>query len=80
MFDPELLTYCKTDGQVYSYLYGLAKVSAARDNARIYVSIDRPLSKEIVNGLLAWLGMDMRRTVIRYRCDDNSLYFVQVAA
>ena len=80
MFDPELLTYCKTDGQVYSYLYGLAKVSVARDNDRIYVSIDRPLSREIVNGLLTWLGMDMRRTVIRYRCDDNSLYFVQVAA
>ena len=80
MFEPELLRYCRTDSGVYSYLYGAAKISAARDDERIYVSIDRSLPKEITDGLLAWLGMDMRRAVVRYRCYDNSRYFVQAAA
>ena len=80
MFQPELLRHCRTDGNVYSYLYGAAKISAARDGDRLYVSIDRTLPREITAGLLAWLGMDLHRSVVRYRCDDNSRYFVQTAA
>lgn len=80
MFQPELLMYCQTEGGVYSYLYGAAKISAARDDDRIYVSIDRSLPREITDGLLEWLGMDLHRSVVRYRCDDNSRYFVQTAA
>ena len=80
MFQPELLLYCQTDGGVYSYLYGAARISAARDDDRIYVSIDRSLPREITDGLLEWLGMDLNRSVVRYRCDDNSRFFVQTAA
>ena len=35
MFQPELLMYCQTEGGVYSYLYGAAKISAARDGRRL---------------------------------------------
>ena len=70
----------KTDGQVFTYRYCLATVSVAQDSERIYVSVDRPLSNEILNGLLAWFGMDMSRTFSRYRCIDNSRYYVQNAA
>ena len=80
MFQPELLRHCRTDGNVYSYLYGAAKISTARDADRIYVSFDRPLPREITDGLLMWLGMDLTRSVGRFRCDDNSRYFVQTAA
>lgn len=80
MFQPELLRHCRTDGGLYSYLYGAAKISAARDEDRIYVSMDRTLPREITDGLLAWLGMDLHRSVVRYRCDDNSRYFVHTAA
>ena len=79
-FKPQLLWLCKTDGQVFTYRYCLATVSVAQDSERIYVSVDRPLSNEILNGLLSWFGMDMNRTFSRYRCIDNSRYYVQSAA
>ena len=80
MFEPTLLRHYRTDGQVESYFYGTAIVSAAHDEERIYVSLDRLLPKGITDGLLAWLAMDLSRSVTRYRCDDNSRYFVQTAA
>ena len=79
-FDSKLLRHYRTDGQVISYLYGTALISAAYDNERIYISVDRPLPNDITNEMLAWFGMDMRRKVSRYRFDDNSRYFVQTAA
>ena len=79
-FDSKLLRHYRTDGQVISYLYGTALISAAYDNERIYISVDRPLPNDITNEMLAWFGMDMRRKVSRYRYDDNSRYFVQTAA
>ena len=80
MFKPQLLRRYKTDGQVRSYRYGSAIISTARDSERIYISVDRPLSTEIIDGMLAWFGMDMKRNVTRYQCDDNSRYFVQASA
>ncbi len=80
VFKPQLLQLYKTDGQVQTYRYGKATISAAHDGERIYVCVDRPLARETTDGLLAWLGMDMRRNVARYRCDDNSRYFVQASA
>lgn len=80
MFDSKLLRLYKTDGAVRSYSYGAAIVSAAQDDERIYVSVDRPLPRGITDGILAWFGMDMKRTVTRYRCTDNSRYFVQASA
>ena len=80
MFKPQLLRHYKTDGQIRSYRYGSAIISTARDSERIYVSVDRPLSTEITDGMLAWFGMDLQRNVARYRCDDNSRYFVQASA
>lgn len=79
-FKPQLLRHYKTDGQVRSYRYGSAIISTARDSERIYVSVDRPLSSEITDGMLVWFGMDMKRNVARYRCDDNSRYYVQASA
>ncbi len=80
MFKPQLLEPYKTDGRVQSYRYGQAIISAAHDSERIYISVDRPLPRGITDGVLAWFGMDIRRRVVRYRCDDDSLYFVQTAA
>ena len=80
MFKPQLLRLYKTDGQVRSYRYGSAIISTARDSERIYISVDRPLSTEITDGMLAWFGMDTKRNVARCRCDDNSCYFVQASA
>jgi hypothetical protein len=80
MFDSKLLKLYRTDGAVQSYLYGAAIISTAQDDERIYVSVDRPLPRGITDGILAWFGMDMSRNVARYRCDDNSRYFVQAAA
>ena len=79
MFKPQLLEHYKTDGKVQTYRYGQAIISAAHDRERIYISVDRPLPRGITDGVLAWFGMDMKRRVIRYRCDDDSLYFVQAA-
>ena len=80
MFKPQLLRHYKTDGQIRSYRYGSVIISTARDSERIYVSVDRPLATEITDGMLAWFGMDLQRNVARYRCDDNSRYFVQASA
>ncbi len=80
MFEPKLLRPYRTDGAVKSYLYGAAIISTAQDDERIYVSMDRPLPRGIIDEILAWFGMDMKRNVARYRCDDNSRYFVQAAA
>ena len=80
MFEPKLLRHYRTEGRVESYFYGAAVISAAQDGKRIYVSVDRPLPRGITDGILAWFGMDMSRSVVRYRCDDNSRYFVQTAA
>ena len=80
MFDSKLLRPYRTDGKVKSYLYGAAIISTAQDGERIYVSMDRPLPKGTIDEILAWFGMDMNRSVARYRCDDNSRYFVQAAA
>ena len=80
MFDSKLLKLYRTDGVVKSYLDGSAVISAAQDDERIYVSVDRPLPRGITDGILAWFGMDMSRSVGRYRCDDNSRYFVQAAS
>ena len=80
MFEPKLLRHYRTDGQVTSYLYGAAIISTAQDGERIYVSVDRPLPRGIIDEILAWFGMDMNRSVARYRCDDDSRYFVQAAA
>ena len=80
MFDSKLLRPYKTDGTVQSYIYGAAIISAAQDEERIYVSVDRPLPRGITDGILEWFGMDMSRNVARYRCTDNSQYFVQAAA
>ena len=44
MFDSKLLKLYRTDGVVKSYLYGAAVISAAQDDERIYVSIDRPFT------------------------------------
>ena len=44
MFDSTLLKLYRTDGVVKSYLYGAAVISAAQDDERIYVSIDRPFT------------------------------------
>ena len=79
-FEPKRLRLYKTDGMVLSYHYGRAIVSMAADEERIYISVDRPLPSEITDGILAWFGMDMRRRVARYRCDDNSRYYVQAVA
>ena len=80
MFDSKLLKPYRTDGVAKSYLYGEAIISAAQDDERIYISVDRPLPRGITDGILAWFGMDMSRNVARYRCDDDSRYFVQAAA
>ena len=80
MFEPKLLRHYRTDGQVKSYLYGTAIISTAQDSERIYVSMDRTLPRGITDEILAWFGMDMSRNVARYRCSDNSRYFVQAAA
>lgn len=80
MFDSKLLRPYKTDGTVQSYIYGAAIISTAQDDERIYVSVDRPLPRGITDDILEWFGMDMSRNVARYRCDDNSRYFVQAAA
>ena len=58
----------------------LGNAGMAADEERIYISVDRPLPSEITDGILAWFGMDMRRRVARYRCDDNSRYYVQAVA
>ena len=80
VFKPQLLRPYKMDGQIQTYRYGKAIISAAHDDERIYVSVDRPLPSKITDGMLAWFGMDMNRSVSSYRCDDNSRYFVQTAA
>ena len=80
MFEPKRLRLYKTDGVVQSFHYGRTIVSMAHDEERIYVSVNRPLPNEITDGLLAWFGMDLSRKVARYRCVDNSRYFVQGAA
>ena len=80
VFKPQLLRPYQTDGEVQSYRYGDVIISAAHDDKRIYISVDRPLPARITDGMLAWFGMDMSRAVSRYRCVDNSRYFVQSAA
>ena len=80
VFKPQLLRHYRTDGEVESYRYGTAIISEAHDGERIYIGVDRPLPSEITDGMLAWFGMDMRRHVARYRCVDNSRYYVQAVA
>lgn len=80
VFKPQLLRHYRTDGKVESYRYGSAIISEAHDGERIYVSVNLPLPNEISDGMLTWFGMDMRRRIARYRCVDDSRYYVQEVA
>lgn len=81
MFDPKMMYPCGQDGQVYSFFYKGARVDAMVDEDHIIVGIDCRLPRPVEDGILTWVGMDLRRNVQRFRyADRDGCYCVQAVA
>ncbi len=81
MFDPRMMYLCGNDGTVYSFFYNGARVDAVVDEGHIIVDIDCQLPRQVEDGILTWVGMDLHRQVRRYRYTDREgCYCVQSVA
>ena len=80
MFYPELITYLGHDGTVGYFSYFGTSIRVCFSGKRTSVGVSGRLPGGVLEGLLAWFGMDARRHVEIVRYQDDSRLYSQAAA
>ena len=80
MFYPELIMYLGHDGTVGYFSYFGTSIRVCFTGTQTSVGVSGQLPKGVLEGLLAWFGMDARRHVEIVRYQDDSRLYSQAAA
>ena len=81
MFQPERLYYLGQNQGIDVFNYEGVRIDAIirpeRDGSYLYVGLDRRVPQQVLNGMLSWFGIDLRRQFEECKFMDESRFFVQ---